>query len=349
MKHYFTQKTLLMLSFMTTTYFMSSCSNEDACDLTNYSVKQSKSVIDNPFKWDESYHPQSTRANIVNEAYEFVPEGLTAGAYLGELIIGNTISTPPLKPITGESLDKIDIAFDMPSYYCATIKPYRNDYNMALEKALHNPDFSGEQTEQFEYDLKRFTDYNEVRLAFGANVNVCRILEVSGDYSQTKIRHKTGLFARVYQKNFTASMDYPEDGNLFANNDDLKNHNNDAYVNTISYGRMAIISIESDYSYDSLKTAFKASLSLAKLGVGASLDYNSKKILDQAEIKVRIIGGNGKLAAQTFEGLEHFTDFIKDGGTFSANQPGVPIYITANRLDDNSVWVSHFDFPDIQY
>jgi hypothetical protein len=57
-----------------------------------------------------------------------------------------------------------------------------------------------------------------MKLAFGANVNVAKILRLDASYDKTKIKHKTGLFARVYQRNFTATMDYPSDGNLFKNN-----------------------------------------------------------------------------------------------------------------------------------
>ena len=341
MKSFLYKKLTTMSACMAVICLMPSCSGEEECGISN--DRTPKEYVDYPLQWDESYHPGRTRAT--NESYEFVPEGLTAGAYLGELLNGTTIATPPLKPITGQELENIDISFDMPGYFHANIKPRMNDYKDALNQALNSSDFSGEQTEQFEYDLKGFSDYREMRLAFGANVDVCKILKISGEYAQTRIRKKTGLFARVYQKNFTAMMDFPEDGNLFKNKAKLSKYKDDAYINSISYGRLAIISIESNHSYDSLKVAFKASLNLTKWNADAKMDAGLKKILDESEVKVYILGGNGRTATQTFEGFDAFATFIKEGGEFSAKQPGVPIYITANRLDDNSIWVNRFDIP----
>lgn len=316
-----------------------SCSNQEV------SLQTISTEENNPYKWDESFHVNSsTRASeSPNEAYEFVPDGLTSGVYPGLVLSGSSISAPPLRPTALSTLkDSIDVCFDMPGYYCERIYPRGTSYKNALNHALKSPDFSGEQLEQFEYDLKQFSRYDEMKLAFGANVNVAKILRLDASYDKTKIKHKTGLFARVYQRNFTATMDYPSDGNLFKNNNDLNSFSDDVYINSIVYGRLAIISIESDSSYNDVKSAFKASLNIGKFGGEASLDVKSKKILDNSDVHVYILGGEGNTAAQTFSGISKFMDFITSGGVFSKNKPGVPIYITTNYLKDNSICVSHF-------
>ena len=56
-----------------------SCSNQEV------SLQTISTEENNPYKWDESFHVNSsTRASeSPNEAYEFVPDGLTSGDYPG--------------------------------------------------------------------------------------------------------------------------------------------------------------------------------------------------------------------------------------------------------------------------
>lgn len=312
----------------------SSCSDDE---MVSNNSQEERTFL----KWDESSHPFSSRSGNQNEAYEFVPDGITSGAYLGMILYGASISNPPIRVLSGISLDSIDVVFDMPGYYSTRIYPRIRNYTQALNNALHADGFSGKQTEQFEYDLKQFSDYRELRLAFGTNVNIANIFKGSIDVNDYKIHYKTGLFARVYQRNFAAQMDYPEDGCILKDNSNVT-YNQDAYVNSIIYGRLAIIAIESDSSYNSVKAAFKASLNIGKWGGDAQLDENYKRILMNADVHVYILGGDGRSTAQTFEGFSKFEDFIINGGEFSAEVPGVPIYITANHINDNSAWITHF-------
>ncbi len=332
--------TLLLIPFV---FIISACSDDES-----YNTSKLEFPPQALYTWDESYHPnyiQKHTRGIINEAYEFVPSGLSQ-VYPGLVIKGNTIDRPPIYPTAlNIKKDSIDVSFDMPGYYGERIYPGRIHYSKALNKALHSPDFSGEQTGLFEYDLKQFYDYSELRLAFGSNINIAQILKINGSHDHQRIHHKSGLFARVYQRNFTAMMDYPEDGNLFLDNENITKYKNDAYINSIAYGRLAIIAIESDCSYDSLKTAFKLSLNINKFGIKGSLDEQSKRILEKAETHVYILGGSGSGAAQVFQDFGKFHEFIVKGGTFSPSIPGVPIYVTANRLDDNSIWVTHFEMP----
>ena len=46
-----------------------------------------------------------------------------------------------------------------------------------FKKALNDEDFSGQQIEEFEYDLKQFSKYSEMKLAFGANVNIASVMK----------------------------------------------------------------------------------------------------------------------------------------------------------------------------
>lgn len=71
--------------------------------------------------------------------------------------------------------------------------------------------------------MRQFSYFEELKLAFGANVNIARILDIDISVDKGKIRRKTGLFAKIIQRNYTVDMDLPIDGNLLLNHDEINN------------------------------------------------------------------------------------------------------------------------------
>ncbi len=323
-------------------FFISSCSKEEIdLGVRNSDNGRAQTQVKSEWEWDESYHPNAgTRS--VNESYEFVPVGIK-NVYTGMILKGEELNKGKMVPIT-EKADPLGLVFTVPSFYIGWLQqPNYTSYMREFRNALQDEDFSGQQIEEFEYDLKQFSKYSEMKLAFGANVDICSILKISGSVESNNIKYKTGLFARVCQKNFDAVIDYPDDGNIFSNNAKLSTYPNAAYINSITYGRMAIISIESDSSYSSVKSAFKVALNLKKVNGEVSMDVQAKKILQEADIKIWIRGGNGADVVKTIAGFDEFANFIVNGGTFSKDVPGQPIFCTANRADDNSAFAVQFD------
>lgn len=293
--------------------------------------------------WDESYHPKTGHfSRSVNKSYEFVPISIK-NVYPGMILKGEELINGKMMPVT-EKADPLGLVFTTPSFYISQFQqPNYINYMREFKKALNDDSFSGQQIEGFEYDLKQFSMYSEMKLAFGTNVDICSLLKIGSSYDSHKIRHRTGLFARVCQKNFEGVIDYPEDGNIFSINSKLSEYPNAVYINSITYGRMAIISIESDASYNEVKSAFKIALSLKKVNGEILMDAHTKKLLQEADIRIWIRGGNGADVVKTISGFDEFTNFVINGGTFTKDVPGQPIFCTANRVDDNSAFYLQFD------
>ena len=110
------------------------------------------------------------------------------------------------------------------------------------------------------------------------------------------------------------------------------------YINSIIFGRMGIIAIESDYSYNELKTAFKAALTAGKVNGELNISTEYKDILTQSSMKIFVSGGKGQDVAKIVEGYDEFKNFIINGGEFTRDIPGVPIFFTANYVHNNSVF-----------
>lgn len=322
--------------------FISSCAKDDLeSEFQNFDLNHVGNRTRGEWEWDESYH-RNANTRSVNESYEFVPVGVK-NVYTGMILKGDELNNGKMVPIP-EKADPLGLVFTVPSFYIGWLQqPSYISYMKEFKKALNEDGFSGQQIEEFEYDLKQFSRYSEMKLAFGANVDICSILKIEGSYESNNIKHKTGLFARVCQKNFDGVIDYPDDCNIFNNNSKLSKYPNAAYINSITYGRMAIISIESDSSYNAVKSAFKLALNVKKINGEISMDAQAKKLLQEADIRIWVRGGIGADVVKTIGGFDEFANFIVNGGTFTKDVPGQPIFCTANRADDNSAFAIQFD------
>lgn len=266
--------------------------------------------------------------------------------FLGSLLNAKTVDDGSYKPAPFR-LKPIDISFSFPSdFVIGTIeRPSLSAMRAAVNKATRSAYFSGEQSLSFEYDIKQFSKYEEVKFAFGGNVNVSNIFKLEFSGSDHNISKKTGVFAKFIQRNFTADMDIPFDGNIFLNNSDLQNSqsHNPIYINSITYGRLGILALESDYTYDEVLFALKAAFSAEIVNGELNIDSKNLEVLQKSSLKTYVLGGKGQDAVQLVNGFKGFSDFITNGGEFTANTPGVPIYFSASHASDNSVFFTEFN------
>lgn len=59
-------------------------------------------------------------------------------------------------------------------------------------------------------------------------------------------------------------------------------------------------------------------------------------------MRLFVSGGIGQDVAQIVEGYDKFNEFIVNGGEFTKEVPGVPIFFTTNYAEDNSVFRTSF-------
>lgn len=327
----------------------SSCSKED---LKYSDISESSSgniYIPDPIiipskslDWDESYHPNDMISKGQNQSSEMAITSVNL--FIGGVYTAASINDLTISPIN-KPVKSISVAYTFPGFFTDIIPtPGVVSMYTSLGKAVESPKFSGQQSLSFEYDFRQFSYYNEMKLAFGGNVNIFNILKIDATYENGKIKQKTGLFARVLQKNFSVIMDYPTNGNIFKNESDLAatSHLSPVYINSVTFGRMAIISIESESNYEEVKKAFKLALTVKTVGGELQLDDTSRELLEKAEIRILVYGGAGSEVAKLVMGFDKFQEFIVNGGEFSKEVPGVPIFFTCNYASDNSIFSTTF-------
>lgn len=301
---------------------------------------------------DETLWPGGNGKTLVVETKEqVVLDEFADQVYPGAIFTGPSVASGDFTPVTGYTKKPITVGLSLVGKSVTGTIPspsWTSTQDFLSNSLLAG--FSGKQLASFSFDMNQFTDYNEMKLTFGANVSVSSVLSIGINGKSTKIKKKFGLTAKFLQKNFTMNMDIPKDGQLIDGTIDptFLGKYSPVYVNSITYGRLGIVVIESDDNYEELSLAFKAAFNIGvvKGDVGVTLDQ--KAIINRASIKVYLVGGKGETGVQTINGYDDFKQHILKGGEFTADDPGVPIFFRLRYLSDHSLYKTKFniDLPN---
>lgn len=341
---------------------LASCNNESLeVPLTN--EKKSRQEIKNQpsFFYDEIYEIRNgkeinltfeqkiknpvTRATSTYEFYE-VTTVMPSYIYTGSVLTAASINSDRynIAGVTNELKEAVTISFSLPRIKSMTIAPKKSIFTDAVHTALANKDFSGAQSQVISYKMKEFSYYNEVKLAFGANVNVAGIFSFDTNINSGKTEKKTGLYVDFSQVYFNVTMDIPDDGNIYRTESIRQKYlnRNPVYISSVNYGRKGIIVVESNYNYAELSVAIRAAFNAKIVNGELSLDAKTKAILNEASIIIYILGGSGEEAAKTVQGFAEFQNYIVKGGVYTKEIHGVPISFGGSYAADNSMFISQF-------
>jgi len=199
------------------------------------------------------------------------------------------------------------------------------------------------QSNEFNFTIEQFTSYNELKVAFGSNVNTNMLFwgsSSSAEKDEHRIDKATGLYVKFYQTSYKAYMDYPQ-GSIAEIPSNMVNEA--VYVNSISYGRLGILTLETNATAEYSKEVINRTFNKLFVSGSSSLTTEEQRFLNGCDFKVYLIGGNGSTAVQSFTGYSGFIQHIKKG-TFSRDEPGAPLFCTFNHVKDNSPVKVNFKF-----
>ena len=161
-------------------------------------------------------------------------------------------------------------------------------------------------------------------------------LNIKGGFDFSNKNIKTRMVAKFIQNYYTLDMDMPMQASDLFDGDverTLFGTFMPMYVSTVTFGRMALFTIESELTETEVKTYLNASYS----GVNASSSSDFDAFKMKSTMKVYILGGSGGDAGAAIDGFEDFKNYIKAGGNFSKTSPGAPIAYKLRYIKDNSI------------
>ena len=172
--------------------------------------------------------------------------------------------------------------------------------------------------------------------------------EIASQFNYETTSEKRVSMMSFKQVFYTVSMDYPiNPSDVFDDSVTLSQAENafgsgtpPAYVHSVSYGRIIMFRMESNYEIS--EADFQASFEYAagKREAFGDVETKYKEILENSNITTVVIGGNAEVGASAVSAREFgdLEEIIKgENAVYSRNNPGVPISYTVRYLKDNTL------------
>lgn len=170
-----------------------------------------------------------------------------------------------------------------------------------------------------------------LNISYSSGVNS---LSSSFDFSNTEIRSR--VVAKFIQNYYTLDMDLPSQPSDLVHGDPSNANFGSMmpmYVSTVTFGRMALFTVESELSESEVHTYLEASY--GQVDGDASADF--EKLAAKSTMKVFVLGGSGEDASATINGFQDFKNYVTRGGNFSKTSPGAPISYKLRYINDNTI------------
>jgi hypothetical protein len=255
------------------------------------------------------------------------PDQLYLGAVLQESLIN--AKTHDVLPIIQ---DDIVVSFGGIKLKSKIIKSEKEAFYSVIEEAQQIANTIPQGQSSFSFSIKDLNNYSDIAHYFGQKIDVLDWFSVSDPVEKPQ----TLLAVDMERVAFTVEMDLPAEGKFKTNNAllDRFNSNDLIYVNTLSFGRRAIVLVESNLDASQVKNALSAILKRKELS------NHEKGILANCSFRVALLGSQGAIAVDSIRMLEEVLDYIDAKKDFSSH--GLPISFGAAYLKNNQIFSNSY-------
>lgn len=264
---------------------------------------------------------------IVIKSTEVVIPNKNSYIYPGAIFEGNCVSTFNFTPVFVNNRRPITLSTNLthktPKKTSKIIEePSYSEFSDYVKDIVADGNFK--QNDKFMFYHNRFTFYNELKKAFGTNINTSSLFS-SRQENSTEYHHRilksTGLYVKFYQSCFDVTMNIAP-----LSDDEIKGKSGfePLYINKVTFGRLGILVIETDESYDFAEQCINKEFNRIFYHKDIKLEEKEVKFFNETEIKILIIGADSDYAVHTIKGYHEFLNMIKNS-TFSEENYGSPI------------------------
>ena len=165
---------------------------------------------------------------------------------------------------------------------------------------------------------------------------LAKVFSAKVQMNSKKTNIKSRLLGQLISGCFTVSMDVPTNG-FFKDQSMNSSPEYPVYVRTMTYGKIALLAIESEYSFEEVKKAVEAGIKFKFFSGGANYTAKDMEIIQKSTITILVISDDtsGEVN-QYFDSL----DALK--GAFSTKYTelnyGMPILCTGYYAIDNKIF-----------
>lgn len=311
---------------------------------------------------DTPYETSNGIVDVINDGVKGVTinrsfttrQGLTYNEYMllnpmstimypGCVLVGNSVANGKYKQLMEYSTGVITwstadfLKNDNEIFVREVENPTLSTYNMLLQdwRQLRDgqaqyPDLSVNTT----FEMNEVHKEQEFNSHLGVGVDVAEFTG-SLDLKSTLEKYKTNVLIKFMQKAYTISIDLPRNGILKEANVERMEGVMPVYVSDITYGRVAYCLVSSNHDYHELAAALSITVPVEGAHGEGEFHGTYKKILDESEMRVCMIGGTSTEHAKFITlGYDGLLDILATQATPDKVQP---IAMTLRYCNDNGV------------
>ena len=263
------------------------------------------------------------------------PNFIYVGAAFPESEFGRGFNKPLLYP-----RNPMEVSTSFPKSYFGEITKetgslgYKKFLTEVLNSSQYKEFVKTGSRKSLEFQCTEYYSYSDIEKAFSANGGLAKIFSAKVQSSSKKTNIKSRLLGQLISKNFDITMEFPVNG-FFKDKSKDTSPENPVYVGSITYGKIALLSIESEYSFEEVKKAVEAGIKWKILSVGGNFSSKDVEVLQKSSIVLYIISDdtNGD-TSQFFDSI----DGIKKSFSLNYSEAnfGLPIFCNGFYTKDNT-------------
>lgn len=219
-----------------------------------------------------------------------------------------------------------------------SLSAFREAQNQILSSGV-----TGATPASLDFEVVQVNSESQLGVELGAAVNWPGGPDVAASFDFSSSTNKTKILVNFTQAYYTVDVDTPEHPSDFfvdgVGIDDLlpwtSTEDPPLYVQSITYGRRVIFSVQTSHSASEVKAALEASYNAVGVANGGiSVSTQHKQVLSESTIRAFVLGGSGDDATGAINGFDGLVAYIQKGGSYSKDSPGAPIAYKLAYLDN---------------
>jgi thiol-activated cytolysin len=223
-----------------------------------------------------------------------------------------------------------------------TLSEFREKRNEILSRGV-----TGATPASIDFEVTQIHSDSQISLALGASVLWPGGSNVTAGFAFDSSEKRTKILVNYTQAYYTIDIDSPVEPKDFFGpdvtveqlTDFMSAENPPTYVQSITYGRRVVFSVESNETADKVRASLEAAYE-AGVNVDVDLKVEYENILRESRIHAFVLGGSGAEAAGAIAGFEGLIAYITKGGDYSKDSPGAPIAYKLAYLDNATTKLS---------
>lgn len=198
---------------------------------------------------------------------------------------------------------------------------------------------------RFDYTSEQVYSREERNLALGVSGSYAAV-SVDADFNWKSEREKNKILSTYRQVYYTVDVDLPSapydffdpDAGVEGVAEAFPAGSMPVFVSSVSYGWMAVLLIETDFSKEQMDTALAVAYGGGNMEANLDFGYSTQDVLQSSKIQIIVYGGStAGITSSTLSGYNGLMELIDGSKEFGSNSPGVPLSYRLRHLSSNLI------------